>query len=576
MLKKILEFLFGPKIGKTRALPVMTKILFVFLIIIVASNLTSNYINLILHRSELIGQIEELLDRDLRDIYTFADNQFDIFEITKDKESSIQSIIKKGLHEFRNPKSILLGVKDDGTFLFQVSKLVKREKFSDEKVLSEIIKNREKNINSGFFNILYNEERYFIAYKYSEKWDSFIIRGEEEAEFYKRQRTIFTNVVFIILAITLVSAIFGIFLLTNILRYVGVITNSIMNMLRTKQLSLINLKGAPNDDITFLGMAFNSLSTTVGTLMNIFSKFTTQDIVSKAYRDREVRLEGVKKELTVMFSDIKGFTSITETLGADIIKLLNLHYDHTIREINNLGGIIASIIGDAILVVFGDLGHLKQNELHNKSHQAILAAYKLHECTKLLHKEMERKKQMILKNNQNRKMTKEEERIYRATLLEIGVGIDGGEVFYGTLGSYVSMTNTVIGDNVNSSSRLEGLTRVYNTPVICSAYVKNDVENNVPKHDIFFIEIDTVQVKGKTVGKKIFWPVPKDEMNPKMYKYLENFSMGLKEYYEGDWKKARSYLNKCPLPLSKEFLNRVKKANKAPASWDGIWKMATK
>jgi len=69
------------------------------------------------------------------------------------------------------------------------------------------------------------------------------------------------------------------------------------------------------------------------------------------------------------------------------------------------------------------------------------------------------------------------------------------------------MTNTVIGDNVNSASRLEGLTRIYKVPVICSDFVKEDIEKNVTNHGIRFIEIDQVQVKGKTVGKRVYWPL---------------------------------------------------------------------
>ena len=553
----------------------MTKILFIFVIIIVVSNLTSNYINLVLHRSELIRQIEELLHKDLKDIYSFADNQFDISELTKDKEESIQSIVKKGFYELKNPKSILLGVKKDGTFLFQVSKLVKPKKFSDLKAFHEIKGNLEKGVDSGFLTMIFNQERYFATYRHNKKWDIFIIRAEEEEEFYQKQRDIFLNVTFIILAITLLSALFGIFLLTGILRYVGVITSSIMNMLKEKKLDLINLRNAPNDDISFLEMAFNSLSTTVEALIGTFKKFTTPDIVRKAYQGHEVRLEGVKKELTVMFSDIRGFTFITETLGSDIIKLLNLHYDRAIREIHHLGGIIVSIIGDAILAVFGDLDQ-SDAEIKNKSYQAILASYRLHNVIDQLHKEMHKKKKQILESSRNRKMTKVEEQIYRATLLEIGVGLDGGEVFYGTLGSYVTMTNTVIGDNVNSSSRLEGLTRVYKIPVICSEYVKNDIEKNVPKHDIFFLEIDIVQVKGKTVGKKIFWPIMKEQIDTDMRKQFENFSNGLGLYYKGDWKQARYYFNQCKLPLSEEFLQRIRSVTKAPEGWDGIWKMTTK
>ena len=131
---------------------------------------------------------------------------------------------------------------------------------------------------------------------------------------------------------------------------------------------------------------------------------------------------------------------------------------------------IGSIIGDALLAVYGVL----EDSGKNKSYQAVMAAYKLHEVTELLGMRMSNIRDEIIR--QQGKLSAGEEKIYKAVLLEIGVGIDGGEVFYGTLGSYVRMTNTVIGDNVNAASRMEGLTRVYKVPVICSEYVKSDIE----------------------------------------------------------------------------------------------------
>ena len=73
---------------------------------------------------------------------------------------------------------------------------------------------------------------------------------------------------------------------------------------------------------------------------------------------------------------------------------------------------------------------------------------------------------------QTRNLTEAEERVFKAVLLDVGVGIDGGTVFYGNIGSDEHMTNTVIGDNVNSASRLEGLTRVYHLPVIVSDFIR--------------------------------------------------------------------------------------------------------
>ena len=128
---------------------------------------------------------------------------------------------------------------------------------------------------------------------------------------------------------------------------------------------------------------------------------------------------------------------------------------------------------------------------------------------------------------EERPITESEERVFKAVLLDVGVGIDGGKVFYGNIGSFEHMTNTVIGDNVNSASRLEGLTRVYKLPVIVSEYVKKEAEEST--HVYRFFEIDTVQVKGKTEGKKIFFPIDTTTANEEIIRKYEIFELGLKE-----------------------------------------------
>jgi class 3 adenylate cyclase len=341
-----------------------------------------------------------------------------------------------------------------------------------------------------------------------------------------------------------------------------------MKMVNSQQLGYVDMSKAVNDDISYLGFAFNSLSGTVDNLINIFKKFANQDIVNKAYKDKQIKLEGSAKELAILFTDIKSFTFITEILGHDIIKLLNLHYDKAIREIINKDGVIGSIIGDALLAVFGAL----DDESKNKSYQAVAAGYKIHEVTDALGTHMTRIKEQLEK--EKGKLTKEELNIYKAVQLQVGVGIDGGMVFYGTLRSHVRMTNTVIGDNVNAASRLEGLTRIYKVPIIISEYVKNDIENNVPDHNMTFLELDTVLVKGKTIGKKVYLPMFNSEITEDIQKNISYYESGLKLYYMGDWGLARKHFEKCKLEAAAVFLERTK--NKCPKNWNGIWEMTTK
>lgn len=566
----MLKHIIGEKISKTRITPITTKIILIFALFILVSNLASNYINLTYNRSGLVKFIRELLIRDLKQMHTICNTQHEIYQYSQDFQGSIENIERNALGQFQNKKSVFLGVKEDGTIIFQASNIQKHPRFLDQKTLDLMRENREQKTMEGSLPFNFNGDTYFGLYKYNPKWAVYIIRGEEYNEFYAESTRIFRTISLIIIIITLFTAILGGIILNHITRFVRVITDRIMAMTQSQQMGIIDLKGATNDNITFLGMAFNSLSSTINNLLFIFRKFVNRDIAEKAYREREVRLEGRQLELTILFSDIKRFTFITETLGNDIIKLLNVHYDNTIKEIINNDGIIGSIIGDALLAVYGVFNETGAN----KSYQAVLSAYRIQELAASLREKMRLKYEQIYQEKGS--LTEAEEKVYQAVLIEIGVGIDGGKVFYGNIGSQERMTNTVIGDNVNSASRLEGLTRIYNVPVIISAYVKEEIERDTDKHDLIFIEIDTVLVKGKTIGAKIYWPVPKHtyDNDREFSEALQSFSTGLNLYYSGMWEEAHVVFGEIPLALADVFKERT--LGDCPEKWDGIWKMTSK
>ena len=231
-------------------------------------------------------------------MYSYCNDQYEIYQFDKNLEGSIRRIEKKGRARAEKLRKavILQGlIGADGKILFQASRpglpaaqrlcrhagpgpheggpcrregrgprhlpLQRRGLFRDVQVQSPV-------------------ERFYRAG-----------RGAGASSMPNRAPT-FVIISTVIIVITVIIGGIGIFILRFLLRYIDVITRSIMKMVKSQQLELIDLSGATNDDITYLGAAFNSLSSTVDNLITIFRKFANQDVVIKAYRDRDGQARG--------------------------------------------------------------------------------------------------------------------------------------------------------------------------------------------------------------------------------------------------------------------------------------------
>ena len=559
--------LFFQKVGKTSVIPISFKILGVFLCLLLFSNFITNYINMLLNRKYQFSVTNQLLVKELKEIYTNASNQYEIFKFSSDREESVSSILSSAKKGFTHAHSMLLGVSPEGSIVFGVgADGYEYSAFPDEEALENIVEDKENGITEGSVYFTTDYGRNIAVYKYHDDWQCFLIRSELLSDMNADSNHVFMIICIITVVLILVFLVLGFYMFNQILRYLKQMIQSLYEMQQKQELALLDLSGAPNDDITYLGASFNSLSSSINNLMSIFRRFTTRDVVEHAYKDHHVGLEGAQRELTILFSDIKGFTYMTETLGNDIINLLNIHYSRTINKVHDQNGIIGSIIGDAVLAIYGAL----QGDDHNKSLEALRSAWAITKETKLLRDAMIARRVEIEKE---RSLTEAEERVYKAVLIDVGVGIDGGTVFYGNIGSMERMTTTVIGDNVNAASRLEGLTRIYHLPVIVSEFVKNDISQFTSQYR--FYEIDTVQVKGKTEGKKIYFPYDTLEPDEKLEKQFESFEAGLKEYYAGNWTEARKLMRQSELESAEIFLERMSSRN-VPENWSGIWTMTTK
>ena len=214
-------------------------------------------------------------------------------------------------------------------------------------------------------------------------------------------------------------------------------------------------------------------------------------------------------------------------------------------------GLLDKYIGDAIMAVFGA-------PIPSDDH-AYLA------CKTAL--------DMIKSLDKVGKIWKE----YNIPNLNIGIGINTGYMVVGNMGSHQRLDYTVIGDEVNLASRLEGLNKLYGTNIIVGENTYNKVKN-----DFVFRELDFVRVKGKAQPVKIYELIQDSEPDEKLKKLIQKFSDGLKYYREGKWEKAKEIfeeaikINPDDNP-SKLFIERCKiLTSKPPEAWDGVWTMTTK
>ena len=561
--KKLFQY-----VGDTPIIPISAKILAIFIVLILLSNFMTNLLSINLSQKQKNVLTNQLLVNQLKEMYITAGNQYQIYSYSKNKDECLEALKKSVSSSFTQDNSCAMAFDRTGKILFFSSNRAGRtlDLFKDKETLEKLNADFDAGINQGSVTFDFGDGEFFGIYKYHNDWNCYFVRAESRADNQLEMYTVIGITAAIILALTVVFVFLGTFMLNKVFVNIKGITKSLYDMQQRQQLEVINIDDAPNDDITYLAASFNSLSVSVNNLLTTFQKFVSKDVVNKAYSNHAITLEGNQRELTMLFSDIKSFTYRTETLGNDIIDVLNVHYNKVIHAVHQSNGVVGSIIGDAILAVFGT-----ETSSAEKSIKSIESAWEITNVTAELREKMAARRKEIEKK---RKLTASELRVYEAVLLDIGVGIDGGTVFYGNIGSDEHMANTVIGDKVNSASRLEGLTRVYHLPVIVSDYIKKEAESISKRYK--FYEIDTVQVKGKTEGKKIYYPIDTFvQGSAALSEKFEIYEGGLKAYYKGDWSKARKMFKQADMEVCEVFLERMGRKS-APAKWSGIWTMTTK
>ena len=266
-------------------------------------------------------------------------------------------------------------------------------------------------------------------------------------------------------------------------------------------------------------------------------------------------LGGASVEATMLFSDIRAFTTLTEELGAQgTVALLNEYFTLMVQCITDEGGMLDKFIGDAIMAEFGiPVAH------EDDPDRGMRAAIKMiTELRALNQRRQARGQKPIL----------------------MGVGLNTDKVVSGNIGSPKRMDYTVIGDGVNLASRLESACKEYSAQILCSEFTYRKLKGTYRMR-----EIDLVIVKGKTepIGVHEVLDFHTEETFPNMPEVINQFRGGLGYYRKGEFDRAIKQFHEALAlhpgdKLSTTYIERCEylKAHPPEGQWDGVWVMKSK
>ena len=266
-------------------------------------------------------------------------------------------------------------------------------------------------------------------------------------------------------------------------------------------------------------------------------------------------LGGASLTATILFSDIRGFTTLTEELGPHAtVSLLNEYFEIMVDCINREGGMLDKFIGDAIMAGFGiPVAHDDDEDRAVRTAVAMIRSLAAWNVTRA---------------NEGKKP------------VNIGIGLNTDDVVAGSIGSQKRTNYTIIGDGVNLAARLESACKQYAARILISEFTYKKLRGTYRTR-----EIDLVVVKGKTkpVGVYEVLDYHTDETFPHLMDVVNQFKDGLAKYRAGKWDAAIQAFGEALRlhpgdKLSEIYIGRCEmlKANPLEGEWNGVWVMEEK
>lgn len=271
-------------------------------------------------------------------------------------------------------------------------------------------------------------------------------------------------------------------------------------------------------------------------IKGMFSQYLNPQLVNELVENPEkLRLGGIRKEMTVLFSDLANFTTISEKIEPEtLVELLNHYFDEMTEIIFETKGTLDKFVGDSIMAFWNAPIDDPQHQLNS-----VICALRMKKKVNELKSEWK----LIIGQDFN-----------------IRIGINSGDMIVGNMGGKKKFDYTVMGDNVNLASRLESINKVYGTDIIISESVYNSIKDKVLAR-----EIDLIIVKGKTVPVKIYelidlkenFLVLNNEVDKEITELIKRFESGLMFYRERMFSRAIEEFERVLLIDPDDFPSRV-------------------
>jgi adenylate cyclase len=328
--------------------------------------------------------------------------------------------------------------------------------------------------------------------------------------------------------------------------------------LRDRDTASVNLAVNPLIDVTeeHIGsMLVLEDITSEKRLRSTMARYMSPEVAEQLLAAGEAVLGGKDQKVSILFSDVRNFTTMSEAWGArETVSMLNEYFERMVDVILSHRGVLDKFIGDAVMALFG----VPFNGEHDAD-DAVRVANAMFVALRAF-------------NAQRRREGK--------APIGIGVGIATGVVVVGNIGSTKRMEYTAIGDSVNLASRLESATKYYGTGVLISESTRAELANKT-----LLREIDLLRVQGKKEPVAIFEAMDHltEETFPNLSPAVERYAEAIRHYRAREFKDALAgfretlVLNPGDKP-SRLYVERCEHfiASPPPPDWDGVWTMTSK